>query len=272
MVFRGARPLEYTMWKALFENGNAEEFLSVLASYQNADGGFGHNIEANLWNPHSSPEVTACALDNIGRAGLGMPDKGHPIVTGVLKFLTSEKYLTDDGWLCGLPSNLECSHAPWFGYDPQNEVFRILDPLLDFIFNYAEEDSEIYKKATSLKAKQRPEEPAVCDFSGYDPAKFEPWGLLPTDVVKSPESALYPIYKDVVDMELDGIADRLAGMDELPVADYKDMWEDVRQVIGFYYWASSDIITQIGILKTFGRLEFTLPVSIITGGSLCEKS
>ena len=262
MVFRAARPLEYCMWKTLFENGGAEEFLTVLSSYQNADGGFGHNIEVNLWNPNSSPEVTACALDNIRRAGLDMPDKSHPIVTGVLKFLTSEQYLTADGWLCGLPSNLEYSHAPWFGYDPQNEVFRILEPLLDFIFTYAEADSAIYKKATSLKAKIQPEEPAAYDFSGYDPAKFEPWGLLPTNVVASPESALYPAYKDVVDLELDGIADRLAGMDELPVADYKDMWEDVRQVIGFYYWASCDVITQIEILKTFGRLEFKLPLPL----------
>jgi hypothetical protein len=40
LVYRGARPLEFTMWKCVFENGSHEDFLSVLSSYQNEDGGF----------------------------------------------------------------------------------------------------------------------------------------------------------------------------------------------------------------------------------------
>ena len=51
LVFRSARPLDYTKWKFLFENGSCDDFLSVLSSYQNEDGGFGHNIECNNWNP-----------------------------------------------------------------------------------------------------------------------------------------------------------------------------------------------------------------------------
>jgi hypothetical protein len=49
LVYRSARPLEFTMWKCVFENGSAEDFFGVLSAYQNEDGGFGHNIEANLW-------------------------------------------------------------------------------------------------------------------------------------------------------------------------------------------------------------------------------
>ncbi len=43
LVYRSARPLEYTKWKFLFENGNCDAFPEALSSYQNEDGGFGHN-------------------------------------------------------------------------------------------------------------------------------------------------------------------------------------------------------------------------------------
>jgi hypothetical protein len=261
LVYRSARPLEFTMWKFVFENGSAEDFLDVISAYQNDDGGFGYNIEANLWNPNSSPEITSYTLSQIERAGCDLPDNNHLIVKGVLEYLASGKYLTESGWLCGLPSNLNYSHAPWFGYDPQNEIFRILDPLVDFILKYAERNSEIYQKAILLKAKHKPnEQSSKPDFSNYDPTKYEPWGLLPTNFVKSLDSEYYPIYKDFVEMELDGIVDRLHNTNEPPVMSFKDAWEDVRQIIGNYYWASSDYISQIEILKKFGRLDFQIPV------------
>ena len=60
LVFRGARPIDYTKWMLLFENGSCDDFLSVLAIHQNEDGGFGYSLECNNWNPASSP--TRCAL------------------------------------------------------------------------------------------------------------------------------------------------------------------------------------------------------------------
>lgn len=63
LVYRNARPLDYTKWKFLFENGSCDDFLSVLSGYQNEDGGFGYNIECNNWNPNSSPYTICIALD-----------------------------------------------------------------------------------------------------------------------------------------------------------------------------------------------------------------
>ncbi len=51
LVYRSARPLDYTKWKFLFEKGSCEDFLSVLSGYQNKDGGFGYNLECNNWTP-----------------------------------------------------------------------------------------------------------------------------------------------------------------------------------------------------------------------------
>ena len=262
LVYRGARPLEFTMWKFIFENGSYEDFLAVISAYQNEDGGFGHNIEANLWNPNFSPEITSYALSQIERAGCGFPDKNHPIVKGVLKYLASGEYLTETGWICGLPSNLDYSHAPWFGYDPQNEIVRLLDPLVDFIFKYADNNSSLYRKAVELgKIRKSKNHVVLPDFNDFNPSKYEPWNESPVSFVRSPDSEHYPKYKDLVDMELDATVDRLHNTNELPVISFKDAWEDVGQVIGNYYWASSDYISQIETLKKFNRLDFSLPVT-----------
>ena len=111
LVYRGAQPLEFTLWRLAFENCRIEDALDVLSCYQNEDGGFGYNLEANLWNPNSWPMVTGYAIGTLRR--MSFDDKDHPIVTGILKYLAVT--ITDKGWLGAIPSNNDYSHAPWFG-------------------------------------------------------------------------------------------------------------------------------------------------------------
>ena len=260
LVFRSARPLEFTMWKCVFENGSTEDFLDVLSSYQNEDGGFGHNLEANLWNPNSSPEITSYALSQIERIGCDFLDKNHLIVKNILKYLNTCEHLTETGWVCGLPSNLEYSHAPWFGYDPQNEIIRVLDPLVEFIFRYADKDSKLYNKAIKLdEIRKTKSNITLPNFENYDPSKYEPWKESPLSFVSSPDSEHYIKYKELVNIDLDAMVDRLHNTNTPPVASYHDAWEDVRQVIGSYYWASSGYIDQIQTLRKFDRLDFQIP-------------
>ena len=65
LVYRGANTMIFTQWRCAFENGDPEDALSVLASYQNEDGGFGNALEANCWNPNSSPYITSFAISII---------------------------------------------------------------------------------------------------------------------------------------------------------------------------------------------------------------
>ena len=60
------------------ENGNKENVLKILASYQNEDGGFGHGLEPDCWNPNSSPVQTWVATEIIKEVGL--EDANHPIM------------------------------------------------------------------------------------------------------------------------------------------------------------------------------------------------
>jgi hypothetical protein len=55
---RNARPLDFARFQYHFENGSQEAVLTALAAYQNPDGGFGHALEPDAWNPNSSPMQT----------------------------------------------------------------------------------------------------------------------------------------------------------------------------------------------------------------------
>jgi hypothetical protein len=268
LVYRGGTPLLFTQWRCAFENGDPEDLLSVLACYQNEDGGFGHALEANCWNPNSSPYVTSFAigiLDGI----YTFTDRNHPVLQGILKYLASGDCATEAGWLgmASVPTNNEHSHAPWFHYDPAAEP-DTTDPknIVEFIFKYGEPGSALYQKALKIKKALPKNEPAP-DWSAYDPAKIIPWEPLPTDLVDSPDSPLYPQYKDLVEAELDDIADWLHAIRELPVpgvnglGDFDDLsWLDNRQIISCYPSTCGFFITQIELLKKFNRLNFSLPV------------
>ena len=264
LVYRGANTLIFTQWRCAFENGEPEDALSVLACYQNDDGGFGHALEANCWNPNSSPYMTSFAISIIEKLNYAFIDPIHPILQGILKYLASGAYATETGWLgmADIPSNNDYSHAPWFRYDPSAKP-GATDPknIVNFVLKYGEKDSALYQKALKIE-KAIPKEKPIPDLSGYDPIKFICWELMPTDIVDSPDSPLYSKYKDLVDAEMDGIVERLQAIHELPVPgiDDKADWLDNRQVISCYPSTCGFFIMQIELLKRFNRLDFSLPV------------
>lgn len=61
-IYRNARPLDFARWQYHFENGSKEAFLDALSYYQNNDGGFGHAIEPDAWNPNSSIKTASFML------------------------------------------------------------------------------------------------------------------------------------------------------------------------------------------------------------------
>jgi len=267
LVYRAASPLLFTQWRCAFENGSPDDVLSVLACYQNEDGGFGNALEANCWNPNSSPYITCFAINTIeGLFGHQhtFTDRNHPIVQGILKYLASGAYAMETGWLgmASIPSNNDYSHAPWFHYDPAIEPDATdPKPIVDFIFKYDDKDSALYQKALRI-AKTLPVDKAIPDLSHYDPTQFICWEPMPTDIVDSPDSPYYSEYKDLVEAEMDGIVDRLHEIQELPVPGVDNFadWLDNRQVISCYPSTCGFFIMQIELLRKFSRLDFSLPV------------
>ena len=69
-IFTNALPLDLARWRFLFDDGSKRDVLKFLAGYQNADGGFGHPLEPDCWNPNSSPLQTWAATQIIKEINL----------------------------------------------------------------------------------------------------------------------------------------------------------------------------------------------------------
>lgn len=150
-MYRNARQIELTIWQYFFEKGSKEAVLSSLSLYQNDDGGFGNALEADSWNPNSSPYITLTAINIL--EDLKITDRQNPIMQGIFKFLESNAYCSENGWYFNIPSNNDYAHAPWWTYDMEAnavEGIGVTAGLVGFIFRHANEASELYKKAISI--------------------------------------------------------------------------------------------------------------------------
>lgn len=290
LVYQSARPLDYTRWKYLFESGSCRDFLSVLSSYQNEDGGFGYNIECNNWNPNSSPYTICIALDYLDTAEDDTCAIKDEIITGILKYLDSGSYLLENGWvgMQGIPGNNDFPHLPWFHFDSQKGKeadIGVTRRLSDFILQYADPKSNIYHRAAVLGDRYRlcgqlllkgiPDyDTAAPEIKFFDPETWPSWMPLPVYFVGSPKSGYYPELKHVVDINLDMIVDRLHHTKEIQTASEEELmefeknnphpdgkrWCVAEQAIGNYYWGAHNITLDLDILRRFDRLDFPLPV------------
>ena len=148
-LYRNARPLDLARWKYLFEGGSREDVLTALAVYQNEDGGFGHGLEPDCWNPNSAPLQTWVATERIKEVRL--KDKSHPMIQGILRYLSSGKDFNGHTWSNTVASNNDYPHAPWWDYDPAQEPsYNPTACLIGFLLKFAERDSEPFQLACQL--------------------------------------------------------------------------------------------------------------------------
>ncbi|MCL2741821.1 MAG: hypothetical protein FWE70_06905 [Oscillospiraceae bacterium] len=290
LVHRGARPIDYARWRLLLEGGDPEEYLSVLSSYQNGDGGFGHNIECNNWNPDSAPYTVCIALDYLDAVGDHAGAVKDAMVGGILRYLASGAHTVGDGWvgMQGVPTNDGHSHLPWFHYDPGKASAAdvgVTKRLSSFILRYGEAGSDLRRRAGELEALHGASGKVLLngvpdyDLSSFDPATYDPagwpfWMPKPAYYVGSPDSGRYPAFKEAVDKDLEAIVVTLRGTAGLHIAPEAEIeaweranphpdgkrWGGYEQTIGNYYWNAHGIVSNMGILKAFGRLGFAVPV------------
>lgn len=153
-MYRNARPLDIARWKYNFEDGSKEEVLKALAAYQNLDGGFGHALEADSWNPNSCPIQTWRATEILYE--LGVTDKENEIVKGILAYLDSKKDFQDGYWLTAVPTNNDYPHAPWWSYGDnviENLGYNPTISLVGFVLYFADKESKLYKLAHEIARK-----------------------------------------------------------------------------------------------------------------------
>lgn len=144
-MYRKARPLDLARFQYHFENGSKENVLNVLSYYQNADGGCGHAIEADCWNPNSTPLHTGGASDIVRE--IDFTDRNHPFIQGLLKWYASGKDFDGKHWAVTVESNNEYPHAPWWHTDSTSSChtdYNGTAQIAGFIVRYAKPGSELF--------------------------------------------------------------------------------------------------------------------------------
>ncbi len=137
-MYRNARPVDLARYRFHFEGGSAEDVIRALAFYQNADGGFGHALEADSWNPNSSPIQTWDATEMLYE--VGWADGEHPVVQGILRYLDSGADFQGGLWMASVPTNNDFPRAPWWGYSEDVQAQWGYNPtvaLAGFIVRFA---------------------------------------------------------------------------------------------------------------------------------------
>ena len=113
-ILENARPLELSIYKYFFENESNQAVIDELLQFQNADGGFGHALEPDFFNPNSSPIATNDAIITLSR--VNALDRDSDIVKGIVRYLESHDSFNEDKkrWLFAIDSNKDYPHAIWW--------------------------------------------------------------------------------------------------------------------------------------------------------------
>ncbi len=148
-IYRNSRPLTLALWQYHFEGGTKAEVIRILSYYQNIDGGFAYGLEADSFNPNSSPIQTWCALGIL--QSLGDIDVQSPMVNSVLYYLENSPSFDGDFWIPVVPSNNCYPHAPWWHYNENYAPnYNPTASLAGFYVAYGDKDSKFYSKALKI--------------------------------------------------------------------------------------------------------------------------
>lgn len=153
-IYRNSRPIDLARWRYHFENGKADNILTALSFYQNEDGGFGHALEPDSWNPNSAPVQTIIAVEILQE--IGFYKKDHPIVLGILSYLDNNiKRFGHFGY--DPMSNNDYPHARWWNVKLEDSELTSKPgqspPLTGFALLFADKTSELYEINCRLALK-----------------------------------------------------------------------------------------------------------------------
>jgi len=150
-IYHNARPLDYARWQYHFERGSKESVLKALSSYQNSDGGFGHALEPDVWNPNSSPIQTWVATEILNEIDLN--DSDHQLIQEILRYLESGNYFQNNFWLNSVLTNNDYPHASWWGTESEISTKADYNPtaaLAGFILKHSKKESKLYLAAVEI--------------------------------------------------------------------------------------------------------------------------
>jgi len=282
-IHRNARPLDLARWSFHFENGSSDEVIRLLSFYQNDDGGFGHALEPDSWNPHSTPITTNTAAEILRE--IGHKNRKHPMVVEMLKYLESTQVKTGHKWLFSLPENNLYPHAPWWEATDEGTMtkFNPTASLLRFILDFGDYQSDLYMLALNEMENIKEEffevdEPSMHDLiclecvRAYldeerlnkleektivkDPQNWEGYTCKPSAFIKEENHPLlkHGELKELFAKELDTIENELLSEGYWEIS---WQWESYPEefAISRNWWRADLAIKNLLLLKSFDRLK-----------------
>lgn len=145
-VYRNARPLDLARFQFHFENGSKEAVMNALLCYQNEDGGCGHAVEADCWNPNSIPLHSNTASDIVRE--IGWEDASHPFIQGLVRFYASGTHFNGHCWSITVPSSNNYPHAPWWHTESVSTChtdYNGTAQIAGFLVRFAPKDSSAWQ-------------------------------------------------------------------------------------------------------------------------------
>ncbi len=294
-MHRNAREIDVARWKCLFEDGSKQEVVEALMVYQNADGGFGNTLDLDNWNTNSLPYATLYAIDILKE--IEFYDLEHPIYKGIFSYIDNTPSVPES-WSFTVESNQYYPHAIYYSYSEEynkTESIGIHLGFYSFIIEHYK-NSEVYNKIISLvgtyidlmfsdnlgdmgpsgfielvrvmkekniagydyeRLEERLKE-LVNNSIQRDPKQWEHYGYRPSDYIKSKDSLFYFDNKDILEVELDFLADTLPDNDVWSISwswfDNNEKYPKESTISGMWCKAYKTIHKSL-VLRNFGRLK-----------------
>ncbi len=293
-MYRNARPIDLALWRYRFEDGCDAEVLSALAAYQNADGGFGHALDCDNWNPNSAPYNASVAAAILTE--LRLFDSEHEMVAKMLDHLGATPfYAPDVGWHFTVPTNNAFPHAPWWTFSAENNRasgFHATGALAGYILRCGDNKNPAYSRALAasrgivdqISARQAGDIHEVGAYAAWlpgaraanldfdldqiekivsdmvneaierDPKKWVRYAMRPSQYITGPESLYYPGNEDIVQAELDYLIDT-----RFPHGVWDISWEwgayPDEFAIARRWWQGNRAAGTVALLRAFGRMD-----------------
>ena len=170
-IYRYGVHIQIAKFQFFLENGSQDEVVKALSFYQNPDGGF-ISFDFDNWNQNSSPVALFYAYYIL--KDIGITDKNHPMIQGMIKYMENCEYCTDKGCFWSIPSNnhYPCQPyylyptAPWHAKDWPAENY-VNNSYVEFVLKYFDKNSPMYHKILQVIEYRISFLPRLKEFYGF---------------------------------------------------------------------------------------------------------
>lgn len=282
-IYQNAREIDIAKWNLLFGKGTKQDLVNELVKYQNADGGFGNGLEADVPIPDSSSIVTGEAIFTAQDYGL---DFNSEWSKKMLNYLEISKQETPSFYEFVPKSIEDYPRAPWWNYQPDTKftpnpcaVFasvlikygtdtqkvlgdEITEACIDYILsdtNYWEHDTyclqRLYLALPTLSddiifAMNKRITNGIC----FDESQWMNYVAQPFDMVDSPDSVWYPLIENNIDKNADYWIDTLLN-DGYWQPNFSWGVDTDASKTATKNWIGYIAVKRVKILKAFGKIE-----------------